>query len=169
VPRRHKHASSHAISSTKRQHKHGARQHTQHQRTTWHASSIPEPERAGNPTDDDVLNAALRNKVNELYGNRNNVTIDVEMDGEAMFNVRRGPKGADWDETKSAWMVIRSILVLSACAGIVFTALYYSGAVHGSSQSERRYEMPTYGSRSYIDPYEMLNDDRQLQDSRSEL
>lgn len=109
----------------------------------------------------------LRKKVDELFGSRSNVTINVESDGDVLFNVRRASQDPNWDDQNTAWTIIRSILALSLCAGVVFTALYYSGAVHGASQSERHYEMPTYGTRSYIEPYDLLDAERlQLQDTQ---
>lgn len=92
----------------------------------------------------------------------------MESDSGAQFIVRRGPGSPDYEQTKAAWTVLISIGVISVAAGILFTALYYTGAVHGSDPSERRYEMPTYGSRAYINPYELLDEDRQLQDSRAQ-
>ena len=50
---------------------------------------------------------------------------------------------------------------MSIVAGFIFTFLYYNGAVHGSSSADaRRYDMPTYGTASYIDPYKLLDEER---------
>lgn len=132
----------------------------------WRASSIPEPEQSGGMADDDALSLELRNKVNELFGSRQNVTIEMETDSGVQFNVRKTDVEAEYGQSKAAWSVIGSIAVLSVVAGIAFIALYTSGAVHGS-KNERRYDMPTYGKNSYINPYELLEEDRQFQDARA--
>ncbi|KAI0561945.1 hypothetical protein FGB62_69g239 [Gracilaria domingensis] len=132
---------------------------------SWRASGIPEPERAGSSADDERLSQELQAKVRELFGSRNNVTIDINADSDVQFVVQREDPALDAQQRKSAWAVIWSVGVISVAVGILFTALYYSGAVHGSFDSDKRYEMPTYGSHSYIDPYQLLEEGRQEQDS----
>lgn len=132
----------------------------------WRASSIPEPDQSGSTADDDALNLELRNKVNELFGSRQNVSIEMETDSGVQFTVRKREVEVKYRETKAAWSVVGSIAVLSVVAGLAFIALYATGAVHGSP-NERRYDMPTYGKNSYINPYELLEEDRQFQDARA--
>lgn len=130
------------------------------------ASSIPEPEQSGSTADDEELNLELQKKVNELFGSRQNVSIEMETDAGVQFTVRKREVEDEYRQTKAAWSVIGSIAALSVVAGIAFIALYASGAVHGSP-NERRYDMPTYGKSSYINPYELLEEDRQFQDARA--
>lgn len=130
-------------------------------------SSSQDPELSGNSEEDDALNRELQQKVIELFGSRQNVSIDVETDSGVQFIVRKREVAADYRQSKAAWTVITSIAVLSVVAGVAFTLLLYTGAVHGSDQTVRRYEMPTYGKSSYIDPYELLEDDREFQDAQS--
>ncbi|CAN8070569.1 unnamed protein product [Agarophyton chilense] len=135
---------------------------------SWRASGIPEPERTGSSADDERLNKELQAKVRELFGSRNNVTIDINRDSDVQFMVQKEDPVAEARQRKSAWTVVWSVGVLSLTAGILFTALYYSGAVHGSLDSDKRYEMPMYGSRSYIDPYQLLEEGRRAQDSTAQ-
>lgn len=130
-------------------------------------SSIPEPERNGSSADDEALNTELQKKVNELFGSRQNISIDVETDSGVQFTVRKNQVRADYDQTKAAWSVITSIAILSIIAGVVFTAMYYSGAIHGSDPTTKRYDMPAYGKSSYVNPYELLEEDRQMQEAQS--
>ncbi|CDF32093.1 unnamed protein product [Chondrus crispus] len=132
----------------------------------WHASSIPEPEQGGNTADDDALNLELRNKVNELFGSRQNVSIEMEADSNVQFRVRKREVEYEYRQTKAAWSVIGSVAALSVAAGIAFIVLYATGAVHGSP-NERRYDMPTFGTTSYIDPYELLEEESQFQDDQT--
>lgn len=130
----------------------------------WRASSIPESEKSGGSAEDDTLSVEFRQKVNELFGGRQNVKIEMEADSGVQFTVRNKNYGTDYQQTKYAWAVISSIAVISVVAGLAFAVLFYSGAVHGSDQQERRYEMPTYGKSSYINPYELI-EERQLRDA----
>lgn len=134
---------------------------------SWHASSRPGPGSAGSSSEDDRLNSELQEKVNELFGSRKNVSIDIETDSGVQFTVRRGQDALEYQQMKNAWSVFISVGVISVAAGVIFMALYYSGAVHGSQTPNRQYEMPTYGTRSYINPYEVLEEDRQFQDSQA--
>lgn len=131
----------------------------------WRASGIPEPERPAGSSDDDRLNRELRAKVEELFGNRKNVTIDMDTESGVQFVVQKAGAASESQQVKAAWTVIISTGVISIAAGILFTALYYTGAIHGSDPIDKRYEMPTYGSRSYIDPYQLLDDDTELLES----
>lgn len=131
----------------------------------WHASSSPDSERGGTTPDDDALSLELRNKVNELFGSRQNVTIELEADSNVQFKVRKREVEDEYRQTKAAWSVIGSIVALSVAAGIAFIALYATGAVHGSP-NERRYDMPTFGKSSYINPYELLEENQGLQDDQ---
>lgn len=133
--------------------------------STWRAANVPEPEQPeSSASEDEVLSSSLQAKVKELFGSRQNVLIDVDTDSGVQFTVRRG--NAELQETKAAWTVVVSIGVISIAAGAIFTVMYYAGAIHGSQDTARRYEMPTYGSKSYINPYELLEQDRQLQTSK---
>lgn len=90
----------------------------------------------------------------------------METDSSVQFMVRNRNYGTEYRQTRYAWTVISSIAVISVVAGLAFAALFYSGAVHGSDQ-ERRYEMPTYGRGSYVNPYELFEEDRQFKDSNT--
>lgn len=148
-------------------------------RPNWFASQTPEQDPIPPSPEDEALQQELRAKVNELFGGRQNVSIDIDPDsGRAKFSVLRQRAGvagrgasiAEADqaiERNSALTIIQTIAIVSLLTGIVFTALYYSGAVHGSNSADmRHYDMPTYGTKSYINPYELLDDDRQFQDSK---
>lgn len=152
-------------------------------RSSLRASALPEPGSGGNTTpDDEVLQSELRAKVNELYGGRQNVRINVESDSPTVELVGRANRFnrknaietngtvkpvAEW--FRSTRYIITFIVVVSLITGSFFTALYYSGAVHGFDSSDGgQYEMPTYGKSSYIDPYELLDSEaRALQDRGS--
>lgn len=136
------------------------------QRKIWHASQNRDSERSGIPADDEILNKELQKKVNELFGGRQNVKIEMEQDSSVQFTVRNRGIGSSYDETKAAWTVIGSITAFSLVVGIIFTIMFYSGAVHGSDQDDRRYDMPTYGKSSFINPYELLDEDREFQDAQ---
>lgn len=130
----------------------------------WRASSIPESEQSGSSAEDDRLSLELRKKVNELFGGRQNVKIEMETDSNVQFTVHNKDYGTGYQQTRYAWTLISSIAVISVVAGLAFAALFYSGAVHGSDQ-ERRYEMPTYGKSSYVNPYELFEEDGQFKDA----
>lgn len=123
---------------------------------------------AGPSREDAELNLELQAKVRELFGGRENVSIEMDdADGRAEFLVRTAPDGADYKEYRSAVWTVGSVVAMSVVAGLVFTFLFFTGAVHGSS-NERRYEMPTYGTRTYINPYQVLDEDRIFQDARQD-
>lgn len=105
--------------------------------------------------DDAQLQRELREKVRELYGGSENVSILVTGD-KAEFTVRKGPEDQDMSSYKSAVGTAASIVLMSVAAGLLFSFLYYTGAVHDSSQTHRRYDMPKYASDTYIDPYTLL-------------
>lgn len=138
----------------------------------WRASASPENDRTkGNIPDDEALQSELRAKVNELFGGRQNVSIDFDTtDSEVQFSVKRGERINPMVERfRSTRYIVTFIVVVSLVTGTFFTALYYSGAIHGYDPSdENHYEMPTYGTRSYVDPYELLQRDKQVQDSKSQ-
>lgn len=136
-------------------------------RTVCHMSSRPDRELSGNSAEDEALQKELQQKVKELFGSRQNISIDVETDSGVQFIVRRRAVEADMRQTKAAWSIITSVAIISVVAGVAFIALFYSGAVHGSDQSTSKYDMPTYGKSSYINPYELLEDERELQEARS--
>lgn len=145
-------------------------------RPLWRASSLPPPPSSSNDPEDDALSRELRAKVNELFGGRHNVTIDIEPDsdsGRVQFTVRNRPLAAahaqHQAQVRMAWNVITSIAVMSVVAGLAFVALFYSGAVHGAGEAERRYEMPTYGKSSYVDPYRLLEEERQAMQEGGEV
>lgn len=146
-----------------------------------HASASPEQDRpTGNTPEDEVLHTELRAKVKELFGGRQNVRIDIDKDVTSVqFTV--GNKTPTTPSSSSSAtidnQVIRSrryiltfIAIVSLITGTVFTSLYYSGAVHGfDSNDDSHYEMPTYGTNSYIDPYQLLDDEgKQLQQGYNE-
>lgn len=140
-----------------------------HERSRWQANTSPENDRTtGNTPEDDELHSELRAKVNELFGGRHNVKIDVNTDSDVQFFVQRKKHSnpvLEWMRTPS--YVFTFIIVVSLITGTFFTVLYYSGAIHGfNSSDDGHYEMPSYGSSSYIDPYELLKRDRELQDSK---
>lgn len=126
-----------------------------------------------NMPEDDALQSDLQAKVNELFGGRQNVTIDMNTDSEVQFTVNRNGRSGravvEPSVDRFRWYVFTSLVVVSVVTGAFFTALYYSGAVHGLDPTDdRHYEMPSYGSGSYIDPYELLQHDREFQDSKSQ-
>ncbi|PXF49062.1 hypothetical protein BWQ96_01200 [Gracilariopsis chorda] len=136
--------------------------------SSWRASGIPEPESTGSSADDERLSQELQAKVTELFGSRNNITIDMNTDSDVQFIVQRSVASTEARQKRAAWSVIISVAVISVAAGVLFTAMYYAGAVHGSEDSDGRYEMPTYGTQSYIDPYRLLEEDRQIQESKTQ-
>lgn len=158
------------------------RQRTRVERRPWpqwqgcDASDKKGGKSEGNETpEDDALQSDLRAKVNELFGGRHNVTIDMNTDSEVNFKVdrrsasfvSRSPSSRAVNALRSPWYIVSSILVVSLVTGVFFTALYYSGAVHGFDTSDDgHYEMPSYGTDSYIDPYELLQRDREFHDSK---
>lgn len=144
------------------------------------ASSLPDNKGRATP-DDETLQSELRAKVNELYGGRQNVRIDVDTDSSTVqFTVRNrarppvyssrntiasssSPSAGNGNEPitdlfRSTRYILTFIAVVSLVTGTFFTALYYSGAIHGFDRSnDSHYEMPAYGTDSYIDPYELLD------------
>ncbi len=110
--------------------------------------------------DDAELQRQLRAKVKELFGGSENVSILVTGD-RAEFTVRRAPNGETPSSYKTALATVASIAVISVVAGILFAYLYSTGAVHGSPQPQRRYDMPQFSTSSYIDPYELLEAERE--------
>lgn len=133
---------------------------------TWKISNMSEPEQTGSSAEDEMLQVELQQKVKELFGSRQNVTINMDTESEVAFNVRRAAGPTEEEQRKSAISVITTIVILSIAAGALFTGLYYNGAIHGSDNSNKRYEMPSYGSKSYMDPFELLEEDRQFQESK---
>lgn len=137
---------------------------TTSQRVKWTSNAMYGKD--GTPdasAEDERLQSELQAKVNELFGGRQNITIDMKKDSDVRFIVRRsagyGKKSASpevqW--VRSPRYIMTFIVVVSIVTGAFFTALYYSGAVHGYDLSDNRhFEMPTYGKDSYIDPYELL-------------
>ena len=112
--------------------------------------------------DDEKLQSELNDKIRELFGGSENISIKMDEDDSAEFLVRRGPGGVNVSSYRFAWVNASSVLIaVSAIAGLLFAYLYFSGAVHGSPSPNRRYEMPTYKTRSYIDPYELLDNEAQ--------
>ena len=132
---------------------------------TWKASNSSEPEQTGSSAEDEILQLELQQKVKELFGSRQNVTIDMDTERGVAFNIRREAGPTEEQQRKAAISVITSIVILSIAAGALFTGLYYNGAIHGSDNSNKRYEMPSYGSEAYVDPFELLEKDRQFQES----
>lgn len=109
-------------------------------------------------TEDARLNHELRMKVKELYGAAENVTIDSNGDS-VDFLVMRSPDGGNLTEYRSALFTVRSIVVMSVVALVGFAVLVQVGAVHDGSITEKTYEMPTYGKSSYVNPYELLQEE----------
>lgn len=106
--------------------------------------------------EEDVLLAReLRRKVSELYGGAENVAISSTRDG-VDFRVIRGPARDEEAQVRSAWITLASIGVVAVLSVAAFGVLMSVGAVHGSGVGEREYEMPAYGRRSYVNPYELL-------------
>jgi hypothetical protein len=58
-------------------------------------------------------------------------------------------------ERSQAFFVVASIFFLSVLSGAVFVYLYDIGAVHGGGHRVN-YKTPTYGTETYINPYELL-------------
>lgn len=124
------------------------------------AAEIPDGESwsngdRGGQVDDAQLQRELRDKVKELYGGSENVSILVTGD-KAEFTVRKGPADQDMSTYKAAVGTAASIALMSIAAGLLFSFLYYTGAVHDSSQTPRRYDMPKFSSDTYVDPYTLL-------------
>ncbi|KAK4537221.1 hypothetical protein CDCA_CDCA11G3246 [Cyanidium caldarium] len=112
---------------------------------------------------DEELFASLRRRARELYE-------DLPTDSSAttapvsapLFSwkalqeaLQSGDRG-----TRQALFVVFSVAVLSALSGLLFTFLYFTGAVHGPSP-HGMHEAPTYGRDSYVNPYEMLERESQ--------
>jgi hypothetical protein len=110
-------------------------------------------------SENDRLYRELRSKVNELYGSADNVTIVSQNDDTVDFRVLR-PGSAEATAYRSAWMTIGSIAGLAALSFAVFALLSQTGAIHTANNP--RYEMPTYKTRSYVDPYSLLEQDEGL-------
>lgn len=137
---------------------------TASQRVTWAANAMYGKD--GTPdasAEDERLQSELQAKVNELFGGRQNITIDMKKDSDVRFIVRRSTgydgksESPELQWLRSPRYIMSFIIVVSIVTGAFFTALYYSGAVHGYDLSDNRhFEMPTYGKDSYIDPYELL-------------
>jgi hypothetical protein len=110
--------------------------------------------------DDDRLQLELRLKVRELYGGRENVAIVTEgLDDTVEFRVRQGPGGVDYTSYRAAWFTVGGILVSALLSMGLFFYLVKTGAVHDSTRTRVRHEMPSYGTRTYIDPYGLLQED----------
>jgi hypothetical protein len=110
--------------------------------------------------DDDRLQLELRLKVRELYGGRENVAIVTEgLDDSVEFRVRQGPGGVDYTSYRAAWFTVGGVLVSALLSMGLFFYLVKTGAVHDSTGTRARHEMPSYGTRTYIDPYELLQED----------
>lgn len=110
--------------------------------------------------DDDQLQQELRMRVQELYGSRDNIAIETNGAGDTVdFRVIGGPRGPDLTSYRSAWFTIASIVGLAFLAGVLFTGLYYKGAVHLDTKEPRRYAMPTLNTASYVEPYELLEEE----------
>lgn len=137
-------------------------------------SSRPEYDKDNGNVDpspeDEMLQSELRAKVDELFGSRQNVEIDVSTDmSQAQFTLRepalsRSASSSVADRFRSPKYILTFIAVVSLVTGTFFTALYFTGAVHGLDPSrDNHYEMPTYGKDSYIDPYRLLEQESQNQ------
>jgi hypothetical protein len=110
--------------------------------------------------DDERLHRELRMKVRELYGGRENVAIVTEgSDDEVEFRVRRGPGGEDYTSYRAAWFTVGGIIASAVISLAFFGYLVKVGAIHDAKGTEHRHEMPTYGTRTYQDPYELLQED----------
>jgi hypothetical protein len=110
--------------------------------------------------DDDRLHRELTRKVRELYGGRENVAIVTEGQDDAVeFRVRQGPGGIDFTTYRTAWFTIGGVLACAVVSLGLFTFLLKTGAVHDAAGTKSRHAMPSYGSRTYINPYELLQED----------
>lgn len=111
--------------------------------------------------DDAKLNDELKRRVRELFGDgkeaRPGVGGQYSFDSGSMRKAQGG-EGAVGDR-RDAVFTLSSIAVMSVIAGIVFTFLWNSGFVHDGAIQRRYYDMPTYGSASYIEPFELLAKD----------
>jgi hypothetical protein len=106
--------------------------------------------------EDSVLARELRLKVQELYGSSDNVAI-VSKPDSVEFRVLRRAVEED-GELRSAWFTVLSIGVVTVLSIAGFAALVNLGAVHDARTTDRTYEMPAYGKRSYVNPYELLQE-----------
>jgi len=99
--------------------------------------------------DDAELNAALRAKVQELYG-------PASGRPDAVLKERADKARRDERERLAARSVIVNVVAVSVLSGFLFAALYYGGFVHGASNARPEYLAPTYGTDTYVDPVELL-------------
>lgn len=114
--------------------------------------------RDGPEADDSALARELQLRVKELYGGSDNVAIESGADS-VEFRVLRAGRSAEAEELRSAWFTVLSIGVATAISIAGFAALVNLGAVHDARLTSRDYEMPAYGKRSYVNPYELLQDE----------
>jgi len=117
---------------------------------------------AGNDMDDQQLNAELQRRVKELFGSSRRESVNGAADrkeGEYSFepqNSRDPLRAPSRGSRQDALFTLTSIAVMSVIAGILFTFLFESGYIHDASQDRPYYNMPTYGTTSYIEPVELL-------------
>lgn len=137
-------------------------------RTAWTVKAMYEKDgKSDASAEDELLHSELREKVKELFGGRQNVTIDMQKDSDVRFIVHG--QGTRTMSPEVQWLrspryFLTFIVAVSVVTGAFFTAMYYTGAVHGYDLSDKHhYEMPTYGKDSYIDPYELLQKEQQRQ------
>lgn len=103
--------------------------------------------------EDILLARSLRRKVDQLYGSSDYRA--VVRPGEQRIGER---SAADEEaEVRSAWGFVLSVGVAAVVSIAGFAALVQVGAVHDSGRVERTYEMPAYGTGSYVNPYELLD------------
>jgi hypothetical protein len=111
----------------------------------------------GGDPENERLYKELRSKVDELYGSAENVSIVSRADDTVDFRVMR-PSSAK--EYRMAWMTVGSIAALTALSFAAFAFLSQTGAIH--SGTNRTFEAPTYKTRTYVNPYSLLEQDEIL-------
>lgn len=122
---------------------------------------------AGGDTDDGVLARDLQQRVQELYGSASDNVALSDVD-DAKFRALRGLDSKKQEtEVRSAWFTLISIGVATAVSIAGFAFLVHVGAVHDATRSARDYEMPAYGKWSYVNPYELLDEDSARLDNKA--
>jgi len=118
---------------------------------------------------EDALNRELNARIRELFGEkgeRNQArsgpgrVYREDMSLEEALNVGVRQVRSDQRETEMARQTLMSTAVLSVLALILSLGLIFSGSIHGGNTGDNR-TRPTYGTPSYIDGYEMLQQDRE--------
>ena len=112
---------------------------------------------------DEELFASLRRRARELYEDLPTDSSATTAPSSApLFSWKALQKALHSGDrgTRQALFVLFSVAVMSALSGLLFTFLYFTGAVHGPPP-HGMHEAPVYGRDSYVNPYELLERESQ--------